>query len=485
MLRVVWCRKLAASFLVAVCLGLVAPAWTAAAADRVALVIGNGRYTATTPLNNPSNDASDVARALRGIGFEVVEGLDLSKRDMEGKIREFSRKLSGARIALFFYAGHALQVDGQNYLLPTDTKLEQAGDLPFDTIDLQVVFRQMETQTQINLVIIDACRDNPLARNFQRLTRSASVGRGLATVRSPIGSMIAFATEPGNVALDGDGRNSPFTTALLKHIATPGLDISVLMRRIRADVISATNRQQVPWDHSSLVDSVVLVPASTPAQAAPAPATQVPAPQNSAPAPQRPATTATPVDVLPELPKSVTPAPAAGAQTANAQTSTQQPTIYSPWTKFCGKDNNNPGTSEACFTMRQARLENGEFLAGAALIEQRGSEKKLFRITLPLGMQLPQGTRILLDREQPLTARYVVCLPSGCLADLDVTAGFVGKLKRGQQIVLQAINLPGQAVSYTLPLADFARAHEGPPTDLKKSEEDQKRLQAGRSGRKK
>jgi invasion protein IalB len=170
-------------------------------------------------------------------------------------------------------------------------------------------------------------------------------------------------------------------------------------------------------------------------------------------------------------------APAAPADQQQAAAPTDQPPIvYSPWTKFCGKDN-NAQAKEVCLTVKEARLETGQFLAGAALIEQAGEEKKLFRITLPLGMQLPQGTRMLLDKEQPLTGRYIVCLPNGCMADFDVTPDFVGKLKKGQQLVLQGINLPGQAASYMLPLADFAKANEGPPTDPKKFEEDQKKLQ--------
>jgi invasion protein IalB len=175
-------------------------------------------------------------------------------------------------------------------------------------------------------------------------------------------------------------------------------------------------------------------------------------------------------------------APAAPAapgtdQQAAAPAADQPPIVYSPWTKFCGKDNNNPQAKEVCLTVKEARLETGQFLAGAALIEQAGEEKKLFRITLPLGMQLPQGTRLLLDKEEPMQGRYVVCLPNGCMADFDVTKDFVGKLKKGQQVVLQGINLPGQAASYMLPLVDFAKANDGPATDPKKFEEDQKKLQ--------
>ena len=168
----------------------------------------------------------------------------------------------------------------------------------------------------------------------------------------------------------------------------------------------------------------------------------------------------------------------APADPAQAGAAPEQPPItQSPWTKFCGKDNNNAQAKEVCLTVTEARLETGQFLAGAALIEQQGEEKKLFRITLPLGMQLPQGTRLLLDKEQPMQGRYIVCLPNGCMADFDVNQEFVGKLKKGQQLMLQGINLPGQAATYPLKLADFAKANEGPPTDPKKFEDDQKKLQ--------
>jgi tetratricopeptide (TPR) repeat protein len=232
----------------------------APAGPRVALVIGNGDYRHASRLANPANDATDIAQALRRLGFDVVEGRDLDRRGMENKVREFGRKLDGAALALFFYAGHGLQVGGKNYLVPIDAKLERAGDLNFETIDVGNVLAQMETEKRVNLVLLDACRDNPLARSFARSlgTRSTSVGQGLASIQSAIGTMIAYATQPDNVALDGTGRNSPFTAALLKHIGTPGLDIGVVMRRVRTDVIAATLEKQVPWDHSSLTGEVIL-----------------------------------------------------------------------------------------------------------------------------------------------------------------------------------------------------------------------------------
>jgi invasion protein IalB len=206
---------------------------------------------------------------------------------------------------------------------------------------------------------------------------------------------------------------------------------------------------------------------------------QAPAPA-PAPAPAAPkAPPKAPVKAAPKQPAAA-PAPAAPAaptQEAAAPSADQPPVVYSPWTKFCGKDQNNAQAKEVCLTVKEARLETGQFLAGAALIEQAGEEKKLFRVTLPLGMQLPQGTRMILDKEQPLLGRYIVCLPNGCMADFDVNAEFVGKLKKGQQLLLQGINLPGQAATYQLPLADFAKANEGPATDPKVFEEQQKKLQ--------
>jgi tetratricopeptide (TPR) repeat protein len=227
---------------------------------RVALVIGNSKYQHATQLRNPSNDAADITQALRKLGFDAIEGRDLDRHGMEDKIREFGRKLEGADLALLFYAGHGMQVGGKNYLVPIDAKLERAGDLSLDTIEVGQILAQMEAEKRVNLVFLDACRDNPLARSFSRSlgTRSTSVGSGLAAIQSAIGTMIAYATQPDNVALDGDGRNSPFTTALLKHVTTPGLEISALMKRVRADVIAATHEKQVPWDHSSLVGDVIL-----------------------------------------------------------------------------------------------------------------------------------------------------------------------------------------------------------------------------------
>jgi invasion protein IalB len=151
------------------------------------------------------------------------------------------------------------------------------------------------------------------------------------------------------------------------------------------------------------------------------------------------------------------------------------PIVYSPWAKFCGED--NASAKEACLTMKEARLETGQFLGGAALIEPAGQDKKVFRITIPLAMQLSLGTRLQLDQEPVVVGRYVTCVPNGCIADHEVDAAFVAKLKQGQQIVLQSVNLSGRVAYIAIPLSDFAKVNDGPPTDPKKYEEEQRRLQ--------
>ena len=225
----------------------------ALAAGRVALVVGNGAYEHTPALRNPANDAADVAAALAGLGFAVIEGRDLDREAFEAKLREFARAARGAEAALFFYAGHGIQVEGENFLLPVDARLSEELDLDFEALELRAFLRQMRGRA--NLVFLDACRDNPLAQDLARsmgASRSAAIGRGLGRVDAGSGTLIAYATQPGNVAADGTGRNSPFTAALLRHIAVPGRSVNDLLTAVTGDVAAATDNRQQPWTHSSL-----------------------------------------------------------------------------------------------------------------------------------------------------------------------------------------------------------------------------------------
>ena len=221
---------------------------------RVALVIGNSAYRYTPKLANPRNDAADIAAALRKLGFQVIEGFDLDKVAFERKIRDFAASLQGADVAVFFYAGHGLQVSGHNHLVPIDAQLTTISALDFETVRLDLVHRTMEREAKTNILFFDACRDNPLSRNLARAmgTRSAEVGLGLTAVETGVGTLISFSTQPGKVALDGKGHNSPFSGALVRHLGTSSDDLSAILIAVRNDVMKETDGKQVPWEHSAL-----------------------------------------------------------------------------------------------------------------------------------------------------------------------------------------------------------------------------------------
>jgi hypothetical protein len=246
---------------------------------RLALVLGNAKYEAVPALDNPSNDAADLAQALRRVGFEVIEQRDANREAMAKAVRDFSQRLRGADVALFFYAGHGLQMNGENYLLPVDARIETAADVRFNTINLSDIQQEMEGSGRANIIILDACRNNPFAEKLSRGCRGATT-RGLGRIDATgEGSLIVYSTQPNNVALDGAGRNSPFTEALLKYVGTPGLEVRQMISKVRGDVLQATDRRQTPWDSSSLVGDVYL--AGAPAASSPP---QPPAVQNIAPA---------------------------------------------------------------------------------------------------------------------------------------------------------------------------------------------------------
>lgn len=248
-----------------------------AAENRVALVIGNSAYRYASVLGNPKNDAADMAVAAERLGFKVVKGVDLDKSGMDRTIRQFAESLRGASIGMFFYAGHGLQVSGRNYLVPVDAELKTAEALDFEMVGLDVVQRIMEAVTETNILFVDACRDNPLARNLARAmgTRSAAIGRGLTSQEAGAGTLISFSTQPGNVALDGTGtRNSPYAAALVKHIATRDKDLPAVLVQVRRDVMAATGKRQVPWEHSALTAEVMLAPQAAGQTSANAPSKQ-------------------------------------------------------------------------------------------------------------------------------------------------------------------------------------------------------------------
>ena len=233
------------------------PISDASAERRVAMVIGNSEYAHASTLRNPRNDASDIAETLKKLGFEVLVGVDLDQQRFARTVEQFARMLDDADVGLFFYAGHGVQINEKNYLVSTNAKLASEFLVSAETMELDAIVRLMESKAATNLVFLDACRNNPLAedlrKNLAALKRSAVLGRGLARVE-PTGrdTLIAFAAAPGQEAGDGGERNSPFTKSLLKHIPTPGLEVSVMLKEVAADVRRDTSNSQRPQQLSDM-----------------------------------------------------------------------------------------------------------------------------------------------------------------------------------------------------------------------------------------
>jgi uncharacterized membrane protein YgcG len=245
-------------------IGFLASLNVAMADRRVAFVVGNGAYKNAAPLPNPPIDAQSMARMLRNVGFDVVEGTNLTRDQMTERLLEFGRKAQGAEIAVFFYAGHGIAISGTNYLLPVDADVKSEMDVKLGSaINVDVTLDQTMSDAKAKLVFLDACRDNPFAakiRSFAR-SRAVNVQTGLAEMKSGEGTLIAFATGPGQTALDGkEGTHSPFTRALLDNISKPGVEIQQAMTRVRAQVNEETNKSQLPWGHTNLIGSVYLNP---------------------------------------------------------------------------------------------------------------------------------------------------------------------------------------------------------------------------------
>jgi uncharacterized caspase-like protein len=209
-------------------------------------------------LPNPANDARALAKALRDHGFQVIEATDLDRAGTERALLDFLQKAPSAMLRLLFYAGHGIQVDGNNYLVPVDATVASKSTALFELVDIDRVLKGLDDEAHANVIILDACRDNPFEAHLGS-GRSVGRGSGLSGYESiGSGTLIAFATAPGNTAADGSGAHSPFTTALLKHIGTSNLELNQMLTRVRIDVAAATEKKQIPWVNSSLLGEVYL-----------------------------------------------------------------------------------------------------------------------------------------------------------------------------------------------------------------------------------
>ncbi len=232
---------------------------TALAENRIALVIGNSDYTSVSALPNPINDAKAVTRFLSSAGFEVVQAPNLTQTDMRRTVAEFTRMAAAKgpdTVTLVFYAGHGVQVDGENFLIPVDARIEREADVPLQAMRLADVMNALSSiSSKSSIVILDACRNNP----FSAINKTS--GRGLAMVDAPRGSLVSYSTAPGAEAVDGDNGNSPFTTALVDIGQEPGLPIEQALKRVRLAVSKATDPMQIPYESSSLTTEFAFFPA--------------------------------------------------------------------------------------------------------------------------------------------------------------------------------------------------------------------------------
>ena len=247
-------RKLSWLLVAALLCAFAGAAAAASAEKRVALVVGNDKY-ATAPLRNPVNDATAVAAKLREVGFEVVLRTNVSQRELTRAVRDFGEKVTPGAVALFYYAGHGMQARGKNYLIPVDADITSESSVSIEAIDVERVLDQLGA-ARVSMVVLDACRNNPYERRFR-----AGAGAGLAQIDAPAGTLIAYSTAPGKIALDGEGRHAPYTEALLKAMDTPGLRVEDVFKQVRINVLKTTASKQIPWESSSLTGDFVFRPA--------------------------------------------------------------------------------------------------------------------------------------------------------------------------------------------------------------------------------
>lgn len=230
---------------------------------RVALVIGNSEYQAVAPLRNPRNDAEDIATSLERLEFTVTRAFDLGARETNLALRDFSRLAASADMALIYYAGHGMEIDNTNYLIPVDARLERASDVPFEATELEKLLQAVQGADTLRLVLLDACRNNPFLTQMAE-ARNRSLGQGLARIEPTGGVLVAYAAKGGTIAYDGDGRNSPYAAALLRHLEEPGLEIGQFFRRVRDTVYRDTGGLQEPFTYGSLPAKDIFFAAAAP-----------------------------------------------------------------------------------------------------------------------------------------------------------------------------------------------------------------------------
>ena len=420
---------------------------TSFAQKRFALVIGNKDYAPGVggALKNPLNDVDLISKALTNIGFQVVLLQNATRIEISRGVKNLATKLGDAgdnAIGFLYYSGHgvARAQDRSNYLIPIDVRDMSNDDFWFNAVSLDVILKELQVSAPraAQFVVFDACR------NELRLPTKGAV-KGFEPVFQTSGLFIAFSTSPNDTASDVGDASGPYARALADELGRPGQDQLTLFQNVKERVFASTGKQ--PWESNGFIRRVYLSMPKEPPRKDPEPM---------------------------ETPGRVSPSP---GQTARVSPSPEeQPQLtFSPWTKFCLKGQ-EANAKQVCFTGKDGRVELGMPVVAAVLIEPENDPKKVLRVTLPLGMSIQPGTRVIVDNDKPISGPYVICFNNGCMADYVASGELIGKLKRGQGLVVQGVNGSGQPISLVVPLNDFAKAFDGPPTDPKKFEEQQKQL---------
>jgi uncharacterized caspase-like protein len=239
-------------FIALVLVALLGGMGAALAEKRVALVIGNSNYLRAAKLPNPANDAADMAALLSKLGFKVIHQDNLGYFAFRRALQEFGREAEGTDLALVFFAGHGVEVENKNFLIPTDVSLSADSDVEFEAIPLDLVMNALSRVSGVRVVLLDACRDNPFISTMKRANATRSIGRGLAAIEPAAGTLVGYAAKEGTTAFDGGGRNSPYTAGLLAHLGEPGSDIQFVFRKVRDTVVAITEGKQEPYTYGSL-----------------------------------------------------------------------------------------------------------------------------------------------------------------------------------------------------------------------------------------
>jgi uncharacterized caspase-like protein len=441
----------------------------ALAEKRVALVIGNSRYS-LAPLSNPTNDADDLSGALGRLGFNVTNRKDLTVSAFDRALDEFVETAQGADVALFFFSGHGVQIDKRGYLAPIDVKAESESSALRELVSIQEVISRIENAAKISVIVLDACRDSPLQERLRRVAREQTKGiapvKGLPPV-SVVGSntLIVYATVPGETASDGVGRNSPFISALLRSIETPGLEVEAMFKRVTADVLRDTGGKQQPERLSRLQSDLVLLESPHGAGTSASPelealrrrlaALEAAADKAAQPIDSQAAGGKYEPSAVPRAPERDKPA-----------SSSNKPADI--WYKLCVN-------ASDCETRVDVR-DNATAVKIGGLRLREASGRYTLSATLPLQSALPPGALIKIDSDEPIKLSYDRCYSDGCYAEARVSESTVNKMRSAKQIAFLGIDTTGRALSIPLPLDDFSKVFDGPPVPASKYKADLKKI---------